>query len=124
MTNTHTITSFKVLSLNVRGLRNARKRRILFHNFRKDKYDIICLQETYITNKDISLIKKEWSHGFHLAEGTNKSKGLLTLFGKNVNETSLTLKLVNERCLISYVHTDSTKIAIVNVYAPRVVSEI
>ena len=39
------------------------------------------------------------------------------------NETTLTLKLVNERCLISYIHTDSTKIAIVNVYAPCVVSE-
>ena len=39
------------------------------------------------------------------------------------NETTLILKLVNERCLISYIHTDSTKIAIVNVYAPCVVSE-
>ena len=123
MANPNSKTMYKVFSMNVRGLRCARKRRTLFHNFRKENYDIICLQETYITNKDVSLIKKEWPYGVHLSEGTNKSKGLLTLFSKNINETSITLKLVNERCLISFINTDTSNILIANVYAPCVVSE-
>ena len=115
--------SFKVVSMNVRGLRNARKRRILFHNFKKEKYDIICLQETYLTKDDVSLIEKEWSSGFHMAEGSNKSKGLLTLFSKKVTNLPLSLVFVNERCLISFFSIDDLKFSVVNIYAPCTLSE-
>ena len=114
---------FKVVSMNVRGLRNARKRRILFHNFKKEKYDIICLQETYLTKNDVSLIEKEWPSGFHMAEGSNKSKGLLTLFSKKVTNLPLSLVFVNERCLISLFSIDDLKFSVVNIYAPCTFSE-
>ena len=38
----------KLVSLNVRGLRNAKKRRSLFYLFKRDKYDVVCLQETHL----------------------------------------------------------------------------
>ena len=49
----------KIISLNVRGLRNKKKRRTLFRKFKSDKYDIICLQETYLSKKDIYDIRNE-----------------------------------------------------------------
>ena len=36
----------KFASLNVRGLRNIKKRRALFNSFKTKDFDIICLQET------------------------------------------------------------------------------
>ena len=41
----------KIISLNVRGLRNKKKRRTLFRKFKKENYDLICLQETYMSKK-------------------------------------------------------------------------
>ena len=40
---------FKLLSLNVRGIRSAKKRKALFMWLNVRKYDIIFLQETYCT---------------------------------------------------------------------------
>ena len=39
--------AIKTLTVNVRGLGNHIKRRTLFQFFKKEKCDIICLQETY-----------------------------------------------------------------------------
>ena len=36
-----------------------KKGRALFHNFKHNKYDIICLQETHITEKDKSFIEND-----------------------------------------------------------------
>ena len=41
------------------GLRGKKKRRTLFHLFKRDKYDIICLQETHMINKDLYRLQKE-----------------------------------------------------------------
>ena len=74
-------TNLSLISFNMRGMRNSKKRRTLFHLFRKNKYDIICLQESHLLKDDIDMIDKEWGPKFHIAEGTTRSKGLLTLFG-------------------------------------------
>ena len=66
--------SLKILSLNVRGLRNGRKRRVLFYIFKNEKFDIICLQETYLMKSDLPLIEKEWPFGVHISEGSKKKQ--------------------------------------------------
>lgn len=43
----------KVLSLNIRGLRKRSKRLSAFRLFKKMKYDVIALQESYVT-EDLS----------------------------------------------------------------------
>uniref|UniRef100_A0A8C5WE20 exodeoxyribonuclease III n=1 Tax=Leptobrachium leishanense TaxID=445787 RepID=A0A8C5WE20_9ANUR len=43
--------SLKCLSLNVKGLNSPRKRRLLFHELRKQKIDIAFIQETQIPRK-------------------------------------------------------------------------
>ncbi len=43
--------NIKILSLNVRGLRNEVKRRAIFAYLKRQKSDIFCLQETF-SNKD------------------------------------------------------------------------
>ena len=53
--------NFKLLSLNVRGIRSSEKRKALFIWLNKQKADIIYLQETY-SSKDIENIwRTQWS---------------------------------------------------------------
>ena len=103
--------------------RNKKKRRTLFRKFKKENYDLICLQETYMSKKDIFDIKNDWGINFHLAEGTNNSKGLITLFGKNVDFSKVTCVHENKRCLVSHIVSDDTSFAIVNIYAPCISAE-
>ena len=72
-----TDSKLKLLSMNVRGLRNAKKRRALFYSFKKGKYDVIGLQETHLTKADKETISKEWGPNFYISEGSSNSKGLL-----------------------------------------------
>ena len=52
--------SLKLLSLNVRGLSNFRKRRAIFTWCRKQKADLIFLQETHSAENCKCEWKKEW----------------------------------------------------------------
>ena len=114
---------FKIVSMNVNGLRGTKKRRALFHIFKREKFDIICIQEAHLTKSDTYRINKEWGPRFHMAEGTTDSKGLLTLYGKNINFSLVSLVLASERCLITHMTIDNTVFAFVNVYAPCIDSE-
>lgn len=66
----------KFISMNVRGLKNVKKRRSLFSIFKREEYDIIGLQETHLTKNDRNSILREWGPNFHMSEGTNHSKGI------------------------------------------------
>jgi len=58
--------SLKILSLNVRGLRNTVKRKNLFRHFKENKYDIVCIQESHVTKCVVELWKREWGGRFDL----------------------------------------------------------
>ena len=91
----------KVVTFNVQGLRNKKKRKTLFHLFRKENYDIIALQETCMLDSNTHIIKNEWGHKFHLSQGTNHSKGLLFLYGESINFDEINLLHTTDRFLIS-----------------------
>ena len=115
---TGTDRKLKIASFNVQGLRNAKKRRTLFRQFKKQKYDIITIQEAYLLNEDKPLIEKEWEGQFHISEGTKRSKGLLTLFNKSLKEDEINSIFINNRVIISSVNFDENVIKIINIYGP------
>ena len=115
---------FRILTLNVRGLRKTKKRRALFHSFKRENFDIICLQETHLTKHDSIMLDREWGINYHLAEGSHNSKGLLTLFSSTLAATSkASLIKTNERNMVSSILIDSSIFYIVNIYAPCVEGE-
>ena len=63
------------LFLNVRGPRSKGKRRSVFNLMRQRKYDVICLQETYVTKTVSDVWMKEWGGEFVFCEGTSHSAG-------------------------------------------------
>ena len=49
---------------------------------RQRQYDVICLQETYVTKTLSDVWMKEWGEGFVFCEGTSHSAGQMILFRK------------------------------------------
>ena len=118
-----TDSKLNLISMNVRGLRNAKKRRALFYSFKKENYDVISLQETHLTKADKEIISREWGPNFYIAEGRSNSKGLLTLFGKSVQFNDTSVLLEDSRCLIFLLNSFGVKLLIANVYGPCINSE-
>ena len=113
----------KVATFNVQGLRNKKKRKTLFHLFKKENYDIIALQETYLVDSDTETIKSDWGHKFHLAQGTNHSKGLLFLYGQSIDFDKTNILHVSERFLITTIRYDEGRFLLCNSYGPRTDAE-
>ena len=107
-----------IISMNVRGIRNTKKRRSLFSYFKNNKFDIISLQETHLTNKDTNIIEAEWGPNFHISEGTLHSKGMLTLFGFSIKSDDIRLGFKDNRCLVSLISIDDVDVAIAHFYGP------
>ena len=72
----------KVVTLNVSGLRNARKRKCIFQILKRKNVDIACLQESYITENVSKEWEKEWGGNILFCEGTNHGRGQLILINK------------------------------------------
>ena len=47
-----------IFSANIRGLRQQFKRRDIFDYIKNLKSDIICLQETHLVQKDLTMLSK------------------------------------------------------------------
>ena len=56
--------NLKILSWNVRGLNDRRKRSIVKNLLRDRKCDVICLQETKLTGMDRQMVGNVWSCPF------------------------------------------------------------
>jgi len=66
----------KLISLNIRGISNFRKRKTIFTWCRKQKADIIFLQETHSTEKTEAQWKREWGTPFFCSHGANNARGV------------------------------------------------
>jgi len=59
----------KLLSFNLRGLSNFKKRRAIFSRRRKQKADLIFLQETHSSKERETQWKKEWGQRYYSLMG-------------------------------------------------------
>ena len=112
----------KIVSLNVRGLRNGLKRKKIFKMLKENKYDIICLQESYITENVAEIWKKEWGGGMVFSEGTNHGCGQIILIRKQF-PYEWEADVVSNRIMIVRFKTDNKQIAVFKLYAPSLLNE-
>src|SRR5207237_1403646 len=63
------IMSFKLCTLNVRGMRDRVKRRIVFNFLRDEKIDIAFLQETHSVSSDFRYWRSEWGSKILVSHG-------------------------------------------------------
>lgn len=92
--------AFSVCTLNARGLKNKIKRKSLFKELKTKKMDIICLQETYLSMKELKMIKREMGGIIHFSPAVGRSMGLITHFSTKIEQDKVELIYKAERILI------------------------
>ena len=107
----------KIRSLNINGIRNKKKRLALFNMLKRQNFDIVCLQETYIIDSDIELWEKEWGGRLFHCSGTTRSKGQIILVKNNFPFKVSCIKK-ESRLLAIEAEIDDKTLHIVNAYAP------
>ena len=115
---------YKLLSLNIRGIRSFEKREGMFNWLLKSGTDICFLQETHST-KEVEIIwKKQWKGDMFFSHGSSHSKGVLVLLGDNLdfNLKSVKVDELGRYILLEATIQDSTFL-LLNVYAPNKCSE-
>ena len=116
-----------IISLNVRGLRNNKKRANIFHWLKTRKYDIFFLQETHChLRKEAIKWGKEWSLSLknsYWSRGTNRRKGVTVLFGKNYicDNVSIKDQMIdsNGRTIKMILDIGQQNYRLINLYAPN-----
>ena len=109
----------KVSTFNVRGFMNKKKRVSILRRFKIDKLDIVGLQESHIVDDNIMKeLSLQWGGKIHFSNGTNRSKGLITLFSSKYNDIDVKLLYKSDRIIISCLPFASTNLIIINVYSP------
>ena len=77
----------KLTSLNVRGIGNFKKRKMIFTWCRKQRSDFIFLQETHLKNDSETCWKSEWRREIVIAHGSSNSRGVAIRVKKGVDCT-------------------------------------
>ena len=110
----------KIVSLNVRGISNFKKRRTIFTWCRQKNADVIFLQETHSVLASEKQWKNEWVGKMLFSHGSPNSCGTAILISNKANCTELsTTADPLERFIISKVQVDDQVYVLVNIYAPN-----
>ena len=111
----------KLAFLNCRGLSNKLKRKSIFQLC--IKFDICCLQETYITQEKALAWKSGWNGELFFSCGGQHSKGQVILIRAGLNVSSVSVTVNTERILGVKLSSEGQVFHIINVYAPVVSTE-
>lgn len=110
----------KIASVNVRGLRKRKKRLSVFRQLKRQKCQIILLQETYVNKNDVKQWSNEWGGLIYANCYTNNSRGLVVLFQNRLDvqcdeiQGEYESRIQNITCKI-----ENEEWRIVNLYAPN-----
>ena len=110
----------KICSLNVRGLRNALKRRCIFNWIRDSDFNLILLQETHSTPDVERCWCNEWGYKIEFSHGSSASAGVCILFKPSASFEVLNVdRDIKGRLLCISVKINDVFFTIVNVYGPN-----
>ena len=111
--------SIKIISLNVRGLRDPIKRKSIF-NFYKKRADIICLQETHSIPEDEPIWSSEFRGDVFFSHGTNNARGVCILAPKGMQQLCSNIhRDIAGRIIKLELQLYDFKITLCNIYAPN-----
>ena len=113
--------TLKLISLNVRGIIDSRKRRKVFTWFSKQKADIVCMQETHCTKSKLNSFKNSWNGlSYYGLTDSAYSRGVGILFNSKLNIVVHSVQYGNDgRQMLINVDIEGKPFTIVNIYAPN-----
>ena len=115
---------FKMLSLNVRGIRSFDKRKALCNWIAKERSDIIFLQETYCTPEVENIWKSQRRGSVFFSHGSQHSRGAIILLKENCDcEVNMYREDEQGRLLILKAFIQGRSFVLVNIYAPNKIKD-
>ena len=110
----------RVVSQNIRGLRDSKKRKEVFHYFNIKKFDIIMLQETH-SNVEVERVwRAEWGNSIFYAHGTTAARGTCILIKNSCTHVIHNVSSdENGRYLILDITISSERYTLASIYAPN-----
>ena len=114
-----------LFSLNVRGMRtDKRKRMNIFNTFTQKYNGIVFLQETHSTIEIENKWRSEWEGQIIFAHGHSRSKGVAILLPKKLDDhINNTYKDPNGRFILLDITSFDESYILVNIYAPTQLNE-
>ena len=110
---------FRVLSINVRGIQNEKKRRKIF-DFYRSRAEVILLQETHSGKEIEKFWGNEWGGRILYSHGDTNARGFMTLLHPKLDCKNLNSKADDDgRWLLVDIEYNELKMSILNVYAPN-----
>ena len=110
----------RIISYNVRGLNNARKRTAIFKHLKESSCDVAFLQETYSSEMIENKWLQEWGGSGFLVHGSKHSRGVAVLFRKHLDVAVLEKYLDAEgRFIVLKVKINDYQFNLINIYAPN-----
>lgn len=115
------MTNVSIMTYNVNGLGDEKKRRKVFNYLHEHKYDVIMMQETHSVSDSEKRWTNEWGGKIFFSHGTQAARGTAIMFRKNF-DFKLQNQIIdpNGRYLILTVNIDNIDLVLVSVYAPNV----
>ena len=115
----------KILSINIRGLNTNIKRVKCLELLHRSQTDIALIQESHLTNDNISKIQNRNYRVVASSEGESVSRGVIVLFRRSLN---IKIDKVgnDNKGRMAYVCTtiEGLKIAFISIYGPNVFDKI
>ena len=106
-------------SINCNGLRCPDKRKLAFSFFKRNRFDIIFLQETHWTVDLDTQIKRELEGDAFFAHRTNSSRGVTILIASRLDYNEKQIRRDNDgRVLNILLEIDDRTLNLINVFAP------
>ena len=103
----------------MRGLRNKNKRDIFFKWCKRQRADLIFLQETYWTSEIEPIINSEWKGKVFYSHGSNRARGVAILVKENADiSVNGTCADSSGRLLLLKSAKSNVNYCLINLYAP------
>ncbi len=113
------MTSFKLASLNVRGLNDSSKRRIIFKWLLDNNCKIVFLQETFCRKEFPKNMHQEWTIKHNFTNSAH-SRGVAIMFHNSLNiEIKNIHKKEDARVILINAIIENVEVSLCNIYAPN-----
>ena len=110
---------FNIISVNVRGMANPKKRRIIY-NYVRERANIAVLQETHSKKEHEEIWRNEWGGSIIFDHGDTNSRGVCVLIAKNCSCQAKNVERSGDgRFIICDIMENDVCVTVCNIYAPN-----
>ena len=114
------VNSIRVLSANCQGLRNYSKKFDVITYYKESNASIICLQDTHLTENDLSTVKKLWGGEVIICGNRTNARGVAILLNSNFEYKIISKSQDSEGNYICLtMQLSSMSVTLITIYGPN-----